>query len=340
MALTRFSPLNMLLLLLVAASAVAQLQDNTSFSRQSSGEVLRNMIVVGPYVVVGSSAAVYALNSSLAQTGAVSLSTPNLLLLANYTSNAVLFCGNANCSISPVGALTSPSWSYSWSTPAASVINIASTDNIAGALASNSQGNPTLVYGEREIPSASRPSRVSLGRIVQAPASTYSYVGLQSETSTQSGRVFLTSFNYNNFVYFVFQLRSTNTYQTRVARVCGNDTGNTISGENFQRLSYYEIVLTCQAPGQSSSVVSIPTAASFLPSSSAFNYDPTILVSSVIAGNNYLCAYSLTTINNLMNQKYNSCINGVGNIGFSRSGNTPSCVMVTPQAISSTVSCD
>ena len=331
MALTRFTPLCSLPQLLLIVAAAAQLQDNTSFSRRSSGEVLRNMIVVGPYVVVGSSTAVYALNSSLAQVGAVSLSTPNLLLVANDLSNQVLFCGNANCNLSPVGALTNSSWSHSWSS-LAPVINTAATDNVAGALATDSQGNTVLVYGEREIRSSSALSKVELGRIVQ---DTYNYIGLQTEINSQSLRVFLTSFNYNNFVYFVFQLNSSSstTYQTRLARVCGNDTGNNINGEMFQRLSYYEVELRCQG----SPAASMATAALFVPSSSAFNNDPTIIVSLLISGNNYFCTYSLTTINNAMNQKYSQCVNGVGVAGLART-DTTLCISLSSMIIANTVS--
>ena len=333
MALTRFTPLCSMPQLLLIVAAAAQLQDNTSFSRRSSGEVLRNMIVVGPYVVVGSSTAVYALNSSLAQVGAVSLSTPNLLLLANYLSNQVLFCGNANCSLSPVGSLTNSSWSYSSSL--IPVINTAATDNVAGALATDSLGNTVVVYGAREILSSSAPSKVELGTIVQGTPPTYNYIGLQTEINSQSVRVFLTSFNYNNFVYFVFQLQSSSstTYQTRLARVCGNDTGNNINGEMFQRLSYYEVELRCQG----SPAASMATAALFLPSSSAFNNDPTIIVSLLISGNNYFCTYSLTTINNAMNQKYNNCVNGVGVAGFIRT-DTTQCMSLSSTIIANTVS--
>ena len=103
-----------------------------------------------------------------------------------------------------------------------------------------------------------------------------------------------------------------------MAKACANET---ISAGSFQLLSlYYEIVLNFPALNKSPSVVSMPTAASFAPSSSAFNYDPTIIVSFVIAGNNYF-----TTINNLMNQKYNSCVNGVGVAGLARTGRTAAC---------------
>ena len=342
MDLIRRSPWNaQLLLFLMAASTSAQLQDNATFARHSSGEVLRNMIVVGPYVVVGSSAAIYVLNnSSLAQVGAVNLASPNLLLVANYTSNEVLFCGNSNCTLSPVGALTSPSWSYAWSTSTASVINTATAYNVAGSLTTDSQGNKILVLGEREVLQTGTlvPSKVTLGSIMQAPVSAYSAVAYQAETKSPSGREFLTSFSYNNYVYFVFQLATASPTNTRVARVCANDTGNVFGGDNLKRLSYYEIPLTCLPPGLSSSAVSTPTAASFFPSSSAFNYDPTIVVSSVMAGNSYLCAYSLTTIDNLINQKYSTCVNGNGYIGFLRNQDTPQCVFLTPAAFASSVS--
>ena len=332
-----------LLRFLMAASTSAQLQNNATFARHSSGEVLRNMIVVGPYVVVGSSAAVYALNhSSLAQVGAVNLASPNLLLVANYTSNEVLFCGNSNCTLSPVGALTSPSWSYAWSTSTAfvlTVINTATTYNVAGSLTTDSQGNKILVLGEREVVAGALvPSKVTLGSIMQAPVSAYSTVAFQAEAKSPSGREFLTSFSYNNYVYFVFQLATASPTNTRVARVCANDTGNVVGGDNLKRLSYYEIPLTCLPPGQSSSAVSTSTAASFFPSSTAFNYDPTIVVSSVIARNSSLCAYSLATIDNLINQKYSTCVNGNGYIGFLRNQDTQQCVLLTPAAFTSSVS--
>ena len=299
--------------ILVVANGAAQQQDpqwgstSSTFSRQSSGEVFRSILADGSYIVVGSNMAVYVLDYSFHVVTMENLTTPSRPSPVNPASAEVLLCGNKNFSQSPVCSIaTCPSWSYSWSSSMPSVIsNIAVTGNLAaGELAVDSQGNFIFVYGENDI-------------------------------FVMTGTVpFLTSFSYNNFGYFVFQLSTNGTaYQIRVARAyCGNET---ISTESFQLLStYYEIALTCQAPGQSSSVVTIPTAASFLPSSSAFNYDPTILVSSVIAGNNYLCAYSLTTINNLMNQKYNSCINGVGVAGLARAGSTLACNSIyQPQGV-------
>ena len=291
--------LSLCMTLLVAVNAVTQQRGrrgslSAPFSRQSGSELLRNMLVAEAYVVVGSNTSVYVLD-------AASFNIIKAASLISITSippasaqDQVLLCGKEDCNLNPVCAhTTSTFWSYSWSSLQPSAINN-NTDaigNVAGELVVDPQGNFIQSYGEDGI---------------------FALIGGQ----------LLVSFSYRNCVYFVLQLKQGTTYQIRVAKVWRNSTA--VSGESLQNLSH-EVPLTCQAPGQSSSAVSTPTAASFFPSSSAFNYDPTIVVSSVIAGNSYLCAYSLTTINMLMNEKYNACVNGAGMTGLSRIGNTVPC---------------
>ena len=82
-------------------------------------------------------------------------------------------------------------------------------------------------------------------------------------------------------------------------------------------MSHFELMGECS--GSSSGTTNIPTAASYVGADSAFG-TATLLVTFMGDGetDQRMCAYSISTINDLMMQKFSSCLDGVGVSGFAR----------------------
>jgi len=124
--------------------------------------------------------------------------------------------------------------------------------------------------------------------------------------------------------------------QLRVVRFCQEDPGSAASD---QFVSHFELVAEC-----SGSPSSIPTAATYIGTSSVFGAD-TFLVACMAESNGgsarvqHLCAYDVTTINSRMMEKFSDCLNGNGLSGFTRNGGQTSCPSgLTPGQIQSAVS--
>ena len=112
--------------------------------------------------------------------------------------------------------------------------------------------------------------------------------------------------------------------QMRVVRFCKDDPG---SLEQF--VSHFELVGECS--GLSSSTTNIPTAAAYVEANSAFGA-ATLLVTFMGDGETIqrMCAYNISTINNLMMQKFSDCLDGMGVSGFARDGVPMQCPRNVP----------
>ena len=104
----------------------------------------------------------------------------------------------------------------------------------------------------------------------------------------------------------------------RVVRFCKDDPG---SREQLvpRFVSHFELVGECS--GSASSTTNIPTAATYVEANSAFG-TATLLVTFMGDGETIqrMCAYNISTINDLMTQKFRDCLNGRGMSGFARDG--------------------
>ena len=113
-------------------------------------------------------------------------------------------------------------------------------------------------------------------------------------------------------------------------RFCKDDPG---TREQFapQFVSHFELVGECS--GSSSSTTNIPTAATYVGANSAFG-TATLLVTFMGDGETIqrICAYNISTINDLMTQKFSDCLDGIGVSGFARDEVPQPCPAVVPEA--------
>ena len=101
----------------------------------------------------------------------------------------------------------------------------------------------------------------------------------------------------------------------RVVRFCRDDPGDLSRPPQF--VSHFELMGKCS--GSLSNITNIPTAASYVGANSTFG-TATLLVTFMGDGktDQHMCAYSISTINDLMTQKFSSCLDGRGVSGFTR----------------------
>ena len=122
-------------------------------------------------------------------------------------------------------------------------------------------------------------------------------VGQASEDSFI--RLFIATFKSGGFVYIVTEDGGTD---IRITRICEDDS---LSGTAFHSL--YQTILT---PCVTASVFVVQDA-----TLSVLNNGEYVIVTYESAGSVYVCAYSLSSINQAMTDTYQSCVvNGVGNI--------------------------
>ena len=156
---------------------------------------------------------------------------------------------------------------------------------------------------------------------------------IQNELSTFRPREFLAVFTKQNFIYFIVRIgivgqAGMQMDQMRVVRFCKDDPGTQFTP---QFVSHFELVGECS--GSSSSTTNIPTAATYVGANSAFG-TATLLVTFMGDGETiqHMCAYNISTINNLMTQKFSDCLDGRGVSGFARDGVPMQCPTVVSEA--------
>jgi len=86
-----------------------------SFCPGTLSENLRNVVIAGNNVIVGSSSTLYRLTPDMVEVESVMLDSPNRLLVADqirdeFLEVAVLACGTSSCSLSPITALSDIVW--------------------------------------------------------------------------------------------------------------------------------------------------------------------------------------------------------------------------------------
>ena len=292
-------------------------------------ETLRN-VALGSFsgseqVLVGSSEALYKISSSFEekQGDVTFLDTPNRLLVVDQQGTyegSVLHCDTLQCRLLPLSNLSEIQWAVSSNTITAG----------GGALfASGLNGVSSLLLGESESEQQLpvRPSRVAKGNLVnvdQGGGYSLNAFAFHQEVNASLLREFLTAFSFQNYSYFIASLKYTDdssisVHETRITRVCNVESEN---GARFT--SYFELVLEC--PNLCGSLDFKPLAATFVSSHNT-------AVAIVSFGGNCddgsfhstLCSYNISEVNRLMDLKFETCIQGVGNVGFERDGNTAQC---------------
>ena len=140
-------------------------------------------------------------------------------------------------------------------------------------------------------------------------------VGSQQERAINLARKFLTNFQHNGFVYYVFVLPSFNS-KLQVARICGNDTGIEQLGMSALK-TYTEAELQCNEMINPDSI----TTATFV----RYNGESMIMISMRSGSTNIICAFNISEINTRMDDKLFSCKNGQGMLYIKRNSGSTAC---------------
>ena len=298
---------------------------SVQFSPEGTGEEFRNLIMARSHLLLGSSNAIYRLDNNLTKQEKKSLTAPNRILVTDYVgsfTDNVLSCSTDSCFLAQITDFTNISWQVD-----SPFIRPAGTDNVAGVFAPLANGTSDLTYGERAGGSDVGGRLLAKGSLFNVGTSdgtqSFNTYAMRTEGRNFDPLVYLTEFplrfvaNDSGYVYFVVHPIQD---ETRLVRFCEDDSG-LILGKAFA--SHFEIVLECGMESERAP----STGATFLNITSAFNDRPTIVLSrNRILNTNSIqlevCSFDIGTINSLMTQKYDNCINQVDNAmsGFLRDG--------------------
>ena len=148
----------------------------------------------------------------------------------------------------------------------------------------------------------------------------------QREPNTFVSREFLSVFHFEDYQYFIVSINN----EVHVTRLCLSDNGDQPS-QLSTFASHFELELECTNS-------ELATAATFVNSTEPFGVETVLLAFQVInAGTFYICAFNLSEINRRMDQKFETCTNGIGMSGFQRDREVP-CPTLLPEQIDSMVS--
>ena len=203
-----------------------------------------------------------------------------------------------------------------------------------GIFAPGANGTSALTFGEQQTMTlVSSIRKGNLNNVDIPGSSVFNRFATQNEFSTFRPREFLAVFTKQNFIYFIVRIgivgrAGMQMDQMRVVRFCKDDPGTQFTP---QFVSHFELVGECS--GSSSSITNIPTAATYVGANSAFG-TATLLVTFMGDGETiqHMCAYNISTINNLMTQKFSDCLDGRGVSGFARDGVPIQCPTVVSEA--------
>ena len=290
-----------------------------SFCPQNSMETLRNAVVTNDTVIVGSTLALYRLTHDLVEVESVMLNSQNRLLVADRSRDGmfgggVLACGTPRCTLSPVNMLSDILWE-------GRILNPGRT-NVLAAFSLVNDGTLSVTFGARRDQNRGTPSTITRGSLLNAfrsPPYTFSEYAVQREPSAVQ-RKFLAVFSSQGYQYFVASIDN----EATITRLCLSDNGNQPS-LNSSFASHFELELECAGSEAA-------TAATFVNSTEPFGVETVLLSFEVPTSDTvHICAFTLSEINELMDQKLETCINGSGDAGFTRDEEIP-CSTLLPNA--------
>ena len=276
-------------------------------------------MVAGNNVIVGSSSALYRLSPDLVEVESVisMQGSPNRLLVAEGV--IVLACGTTVCNFSLINNLSDIFWQ-------GTVLDLGMSDVLA-ALSLTSNGNLLLTYATTQ--SQHRPSTITRGILLSSSDSQpyiFFHYAEQREPSVQVIKEFLTVFSNEGYQYFIVSINN----EVVITRLCLSDSVNWQSPLGTFT-SHFELELGCAN-------FEFATAATFVKSTEPFGVETVLLAFQVIPSNTFhICAFNLSEINERMDQKFETCINGTGTSGFERDREVP-CPTLAPEQIDSMVS--
>ena len=294
-----------------------------SFCPQNSVESLRNVVVTNDTVIVGSTSALYRLTVDLVEVESVMKNSPNRLLVADRRRDGmfgggVLACGSSRCTMSPVNMLSDIVWR------ASDILNAGET-NVLAAFSLVNDRTLSVTFGTQQEQNS--PSTITRGSLLNAfgsPPYTFSEYAVQREPSAVQ-REFLAVFSSQGYQYFVVNIDN----EATIIRLCLSDNGNQPS-PNSSFASHFELKLQCDGS-------EIATAATFVNSTEPFGEETVLLLFEVPTTTSvtvHICAFNLSEINELMDQKLEMCINGSGEAAFTRDEEIPCSTLLSNVSVS------
>jgi len=195
------------------------------------------------------------------------------------------------------------------------------------AFSLTNSGNLSVTYGTRQ--SQGRPSTITRGSLFNSfrpPPHMFVQYAEQREPNTFVSREFLSVFPYEGYQYFIVSINN----EVHITRLCLSDNGDQPS-QLSTFASHFELELKC-ASSESA------TAATFVNSPEPFGVEMVILAFQVTTSDTFhICVFNLSEINDRMDQKFETCINGSGMSGFRRDRQVP-CPTLVQEQINSMVS--
>ena len=294
-----------------------------SFCPQNSVETLRNVVVTNDTVIVGSTSVMYRLTINLVEVESVRIGSPNRLLVADKSRDGmfgggVLACGSSRCTLSPINMLSTIVWR------ASDILNAGET-NVLAAFSLVNDRTLSVTFGTQQ--EQNHPSNITRGSLLNAfgsPPYTFSEYAVQREPSAVQ-REFLAVFSSQGYQYFVASIDN----KATITRLCLSDNGNQPS-PNSSFASHFELELQCAGSEAA-------TAATFADSTGPFGEETVLLLFDAPTPTSttvHICAFDLSEINELMDQKLEMCINGSGEAGFTRDEEIPCSTLLSNVSVS------
>ena len=294
------------------------------------GEEIRKIAINGADVLVATDEFLYRLSYDLAERQR-QLIVPTLstrLFLATNSGpgqDVVLLCG-MSCRLVSAGDIGRRVWPTGSTRPSPLVLSTSLAARFTGLLRRGvGPGRYELTYAQNDFIDNSRESvasRIVRGNIIRRQRDVpggkpdrYEMTASQIELDPDQDREFIHAFARNGFAYFVSAMSSpSGVLQARVARVYGSDDTDAGNGTSLF-CSYIELALQCgDLSGE-------PTAATFISAPNAFGADAIVLsarMTRLSEVRNRLCAFNLTRIDEMMDEKIFECDNGIGLEGLTR----------------------
>ena len=302
--------LSALLLFFLCSPSLSLGSSNAISQYQLQNDTLSTCLVLSDgSLLIGTTSNIIKLNSdTLTESSSLPLNTTTnqLLLLLNdtgFTQN-ILSCQEQECFILNPNDLSTVSVSTS---PSPSTFLFPTTPDMPGLY---TEGRNFFV-GKDAASVASSISKLQYSS--SGPQLQVTLVGSQRERDINLARKFLTNFQQNEFVYYVFFLPGFSNLQ--IARVCSNDTG--LEEDSMLVLTTYtEAQLQCNGMTPDSA-----TAATFV----QYNGESMVMVSLRSGSTNIICAFNISEINTKMDDKLSSCKDGEGTLSIKRFGSMNPC---------------
>ena len=281
----------------------------------NNDDSLRNMLLVGDSVLVGSSTNIYRLNSSTLEIlNSINVTGLNRLLISVEDTGLggdVLSCQKEECILLDSTSLAMTSVSILDNE--ASVL-IPGYLDLTGVVATSDTS--IFIAREKFVGDSNNRIASSISKLTYIPNNEeleLSLVGNQVEVNLFTERRFLTVFKTDDYVYYMYDLVDA-TNNLRISRTCITDPG---SGGSLDLATFTEATLQCSG-------VSSETASSA--ATVTINGHLMVLVNIFTENDkNEICSFNLSIINEAMDNQLDMCKNGNGMLGLERTKSSNNC---------------